>query len=351
MFGRIGLAALLVVPGAAQGIPPAGRPDWIQTLPEVPGKLYALGTADLGAHEGEAIRQASDRARLEVVARLRATVHGLTRITTRTSETKAAGGNLQAAGDRQVRDEVLIEARAEDLPGLVVERTYPDSRARTAYALACLDLGQARGTLAARLERIHQRRTRLGGEWTRKARWRLRRIKDDLDRLDASVGLLASAGAGQDLRPALMEEQAAVDQRLDDFEGRSLPPLDLASTATNLQANVELPDGVAAYLESRISECGLLFRNLNPDLTVSLTFKGDSRGPAFIYAEMDVYAGLNYRMEAQLAILDDEGTPLTRPVTLQVIQAETPEGMVDQFRRQFERRLPRLVAEVQAQFR
>jgi len=350
MLRRLMLAVLVAVPAAFAGQDAAqARPAWIESLPDLPGRLYALGTADLGSNEGAAIIRASDRARLEVVTRLRATVQGRTSVTTRTSETQAAGARPTGAGDRQVRDEVSVGARAEDLPGLVVERTFADPQARTAYALAYLDISQARGSLAARLDQTRQARVRIGDEQSRKSRWRLRKIQDDLDRIDESIGLLAATGVGLDLRPTLQAERSAVDRRLQAMEGKTLPPLDLARTAMGLRANVTLPPGLQASLEVQITECGLQYRNMNPDLILDLTFTGGAKGPEFIFVDIDLYAGVTYRTNAQMTILEAGGLTLTRPVPLQVDQSGSPEGMVTQFRRLFERRLPKLIGEVQTE--
>jgi hypothetical protein len=350
MLRGILLATLIGVPGtlAAQGAVPA-RPDWIDTLPDLPGRLYALGTSDLAGREGEAIARASDRARLEVVARLQATVRGETSVTTRTAETQRGGAPAAGAGERQVRDVVSVGAKAEDLPGLVVERTHTDRSARTVYALAYLDLAQARTTLGARLDRAREGRLRMGEELSRRARWRLRRIKGDLDGIEASLGLLAGTGVGQDLRPPLQSEQSAVEARLQQLEGAVLPPLDLAKTTIALRTNVDLPPGIGSYLEAQIRECGLLLRNQNPDLILDLTFSGGGQSAEFIFADLDIYQGTTYRIDAALTILEGGGAAITRPVPLQVEQTESPEGMVNQFRRLFERRLPKLVAEVQAE--
>lgn len=353
------LAVLVTVPAglAAQGAVPAeipsaartpdsGKPGWIGTLPELPGRLYALGTAELGRNEGDAIVRASDRARLEVVTRLRATVQGRTSITTRSSQTQQQGAKATGAGDRQVRDEVSVGARAEDLPGLVVERTYSDPAARTVFALAYLDLAQARNALAARLDQAREGRVRIGDEQSRKARWRLRKIQEDLNRIDESIGLLAVTGAGLDLRPALQAERASLDKGLQRLEDKDLPPLDLAKTSMGLRANVGLPPGIQGYLEAQIAECGLPYRNLNPDLILNLTFSGGTKGPEFIFMDLDFYSGVTYRTEAQMTILEGGGSALTRPVPIQVAQFSYPDGMVNQFRRLFERRLPRLISEV-----
>ncbi len=346
------LAVLVAVPAelAAQGVAPA-RPDWITTLPERPGRLYAMGTAELGGNEGGAIARASDRARLEVVTRLRATVQGKTSVTTRTSELQREGVKAGGAGERQVRDEVSVGARAEDLPGLVVERTHSDRAARTVYALAYLDLALARSSLAGRLDQARDSRLRIGDEASRKARWRLRKLQEDLNRIDESIGLLAVTGVGQDLRPTLQSERAAVDKGLQRLEGKDLPPLDLAKTTMGLRANVQLPQGIQAYLEAQIVQCGLLVRNLNPDLILDLSFSGGDQGAEFIFTHMEPYAGVSYRTEAQMTILESGGAALTRPALLQVGPWGAPDGMVNQFRLLFERRLPRLIAEVQTELR
>ena len=87
-------AAFLLVQAASGGQSPAptaeSRPAWISVLPDAPGRLYAVGTADLGASETEARTRASDRARIEVVSRLRATVKGETAVLTQTHEAAQA---------------------------------------------------------------------------------------------------------------------------------------------------------------------------------------------------------------------------------------------------------------------
>jgi hypothetical protein len=342
MLRGLRLAVLALLTGMA--LAAQTRPDWIEALPAAPGRLYAMGTGDLGGNEGQAIARASDRARLEVVARLRATVQGRTSVTTQTSELQR--GNAKAgAGQRQVRDEVSVGARADDLPGLVVERIFLDRSARTVFALAYLDLALARSGLAARLDQARAGRVRVGDEVSRKARWRLRKIQEELNRVDESIGLLAATGVGLDLRPVLQAERTALDQGLQRLESRPLPPIDLARTTMGLRANVDFPPGIQSYLEGQVGECGLQFRDLNPDLILQLDFSGGSQGPEFIFVDVDPYSGVTYRTQAKMTILEGQGMALTRPVPLELSQSGSPEGMVDQFRRLFERRLPKLVAE------
>ena len=344
MFSALLLSAALSLQPA-----PSPRPAWVERLPEAPGRLYAMGTADLGAREGQSITRASDRARLEVVTRLRATVKGQTSVATRTAELKREGVTAVGSGERVVRDDVSVGARAEDLPGLVVEQTFTDPGARTVYALAYLDLPLARTTLASRLDRIGQTRARLGRELSRKALWKLRKLTLDLDRLDESIALLAVTGVGADLRPALQAERAAVDLRMDQLNQADLPPVDFSKTAMSIRSNVDLPLGVESYLKTQVTACGLIAREMDPDLVLDLAFTGGARGPEFIFTDMDIYSGLTYRMEARLTLTEGGGAPLTRTVPIVIVQGDSPEGMVNQFRRQIERWLPRLLGEFKAE--
>jgi hypothetical protein len=321
----------------------------VERLPEAPGRLYAVGSADLGAGKGQAIARASDRARLEVVARLRATVKGQTSVTTRIRELQRAGKGTVGAGERVTRDEVSVGAKAEDLPGLAVEQTFTDAPGRTVYALAYLDLAQARAVLSARIERIRDTRIRVGMELSRRALWKHRKLATDLDRLDESLALLALAGGAGDLRPRFDAERAAVEAGLDRLNQAGLPPVDFSRMAMGLHSNVDLPLGVEAYLRSRVAACGLVSREMDPDLVLDLTFAGGAKGPEFLYAEVDVYSGLTYRLEAKLCLTEGGGAPLTRSVPIVLVQGDSPEGMVNQFRKQIDRWLPRLLGEFKAE--
>jgi len=429
--GWLVLAVVLAGPWSGQPGPgPVARPAWIAVLPEAPGRIYALGTADLGASEGQALTRAGDRARLEVVARLRTTVRGQTSVATRTGELRREGAGPAGAGERQVRDEVTVTTQAEQLPGLVVEQTYADPGSNTLYALAYLDLAQARATLATRLEFVRDARLRVGAEASRRAQWRLRKLQEDLDRLEETLGLLAFAAPradprtakpkdprpdprtdnrpdprtdsrpdqrtdsrpdprtgsrpdprtdsrpdsrtdsrpdsstdtradpradtprdpppDPDLRQALLDERAALDQRLAALAKADLPAPDWSSTTVGLRSNVPLPPGLQAYLEAQLLACGFAHRTLQPDLVLDLAFAGGAQGADIVTVAFDAAGGKSFRLDAQLRLLDAGGLPVTRPVPIQIIQTHTPEGMINQFRRLFERRLPRLLAAYRA---
>ena len=323
----------------------AEKPAWIESLPEAPGRLYALGMADLGSSQSQAIARASDRARLAVVTRLRTTVKGQTSMVTRTSELSQGDAGVARFGDKQVRNTVNVTAQADNLPGLVVDRTYADPAGRSAYALAYLDLGQAQNALKSRLAHSHESRARVGEERSRKARWRLRKISGDLDRLEETMNLLALTGVGQDLAPALQKERVQVERQLAALDQGELPPLDCAKLAVGLRTNVDLPSGIETYLKAQIEACGFLPRDLAPELILDLSFTGGDAGPEFIFTDMNVFQGVIYHLELKMRLLEAGGEAIGRPAPIQIAQTVSPEGMVKEFRRQYERFLPKLFAD------
>jgi len=311
------------------------RPGWIEQLPTGPGRIYALGTADLSpsSPEGRALAQASDRARLEVIARLRVSVKGETSTTARTTQL-GSGGRSYGYGDRSSRDTVKVGTQAEDLPGLSVEQTYVDASSHTAYALAVLDLGLAETSLQVRLRGLENSRRNLEGERSRPARWRLRRLQGDLSRLAELASLLALEAMGD----RIQSERTMVEKRLAALEAEELPPLDLAKCAMALRPNITLPPALDAFLSSRITETGLKLRDAGADFRLELTFNGPSQGPALIFAEPQFVGTILYRIEASAQITDAGGVVLAKAPPISLCQEGSAEGLTTQFQRQFERR-------------
>lgn len=324
------------------------RPVWIEQLPQEPGRVYALGTADLGLtlSEGRALAQASDRARLEVIARLRVSVKGQTSTSSRTTQV-GSGGSTYGYGDRTTRDTVQVGAQAEDLPGLTVVQTFVDTACRTAYALAVLDLGQAQASLQGRLATLESNERSLEKERSRRARWRLRKLQGDLARL----GELSSLLSLEPLQGRTHVARELVDKRLAALEAADLPPLELRKCAMALHPNVALPIALEEFLSSQITETGLKCREAGADFRLELTFSGGSKGPAFIYAEPQFVGTILYRLEATAQITDAGGVVLAKAPPISFSQEGTAEGMTTQFQRQFERRwgmlLDQLLAELQ----
>lgn len=343
MLQVVALSLLLGQAPLAEG---SARPGWIQALPDVPGRLYALGMADLGAGESRALARASDSARSAVVAQLRTSLRKETAKVTRTSELAQGDGSVSRSGESQVNNTLSVSTHAEDLPGLVVERTYVDPSARAAYALAYLDLGKARNALSDTLDRIHEDGERIGAERSRRARWRYRKLKGDLDRVDETLGLLSLTAVGAELRPRLQLERRSVEGRLRALDQGELPPLDFARLAVAIRVNTQLPSGLEEYLNFEIRACGAQPRTLAPDLILDLTFRGGDGGkPEFIFTDVDVYSGVSYCLAAKVRLLEQGGEPLGKTLPVEVCQNGTPEGMVKEFRRRIDQILPNLFAE------
>jgi len=303
----------------------------------------------LGQSEAQSIKLAGARARLEVVARLRSSVKGGTSILTKTLEYKRDNAPSSGYGERILRDEVKVDAQAEDLPGLVVERTHLDTQARTAYALAFLDIPMAQAALTARLDAAVDARKRMGEVASRRERWHLRKIQGDLNRLDELSGLLSSAASFVHFRAGLERVRAGVAKRLSQLDAMNLPAVDLAKSSISLRVNLVLPGGILDNLESSMSALGPKYRNSGADFILELSFRSGEKGPEFLYTEMTFASGVIYRLEAEMRVLDALGTPLTKSSVLSLSQPATPGGLVEQFRRTFERKFTKLLDELQAE--
>lgn len=326
---------------------PVTRPDWVETLPRVPGRIHALGQADLGTSEAQAVTQAGERARLEVVARLRSTVKGQTVIQTQSVTTQATGEARGAGyGEKRVADTVSVSAQAEDLPGLSVERTFVDPGARVVYALAALDLEQATHALAGRLDRIRALRERAEGEDSRPARWRIRKARTDLDLLEAQWALLSPAGLAPALQEGIALERGKVDRRFAKLQGASLPSLKLESLGVALRCNVDLPPNLQTWMETQVKASGLKLRDAGADFILELTCQGGSKGPELLFAEVQLLGPLLYRIEGRLQLRDARGLDIGRPLPISLAQEDRAEGLLEAFQKLYRRRMEDLVEQL-----
>ena len=208
-------AILLVVPALAAPAP-AVRPMWISVLPVQPGRVYGLGVAAITA-DAATLRQASDNARADVIARMRANIKADTRITTTYSETKGAGpASASRTQEAQVGTEV--QARAADLPGLVVEETFLDRPGGTGYALAYLDLAIAQREMRNRLDGIRAdlaaERPDQGVRGKLVAAQALKQAHEGLVRLDDLAALVGGGGGDPALRAEVARTRADTERRM-----------------------------------------------------------------------------------------------------------------------------------------
>lgn len=205
----------------SQGIP---RPAWIGTLPEAPGRIYALGLAAFAPGEAQALQQAQDQARVEVLARLRASVKGETNVKTSQAYTQQLGGTSTGSTSKSISQETLVQVQATELPGLTVEETWIDREGRTAYALAYLDIlvaerelslrfGAARQNLAAEGPSPDDPRERL-----RKLQ-RMRGIQREMTLLDDLAALISVGGGDAKLRSDIRIQRQALDRQMEKLRG------------------------------------------------------------------------------------------------------------------------------------
>ncbi len=333
----------------AQAKPPLIKPDWVDATPDLPGRMYAVGVADLGTSEAQSLARAGDRAKVEVVARLRATVKGQTVMSTKSVVTQSTGQKASASSEKTFRDDVAVTAQAEDLPGLTVEKTFLDAPGRTAYALAYLDTAQAQQSLGARLRTLKEVRVKAERETTRKARWRLRKAMTDLDQLDGQAAMLAPIGLPEAIRDAIQTEKDATERRLSKLESLELPPLDMSKMSAAVRTNIDLPPALADWLDVQIKQAGLKRRDAGADFILELTFQGGSKGHEFIFSEPQFIGGILYRLEAKATLKDTQGVILGRVAPISLTQDDTAKGMMEEFQRIFLRRWRMLAEQLRAE--
>nr|WP_320132435.1 hypothetical protein [uncultured Holophaga sp.] len=324
----------------------ASRPGWIEVLPQAPRRLFALGTADLplGVPEGRALAQASDRARLELIARLKVSVRGETSSTTRTTQA-GSGGRSYGYGDRTSRDTVQVLVKADDIPGLAIESTFVDTQARTAYALATLDLDRATEALQVRLGGLEAERRALEPQRTRQARWRLRGLVSELQTLRELSSTLSMEG----LQTRTLAEELKASEQLSRLESAQLPPIAPGHCTLGIRSNIQLSPGLEGLLRERVTAAGLKCRDQAPDFRLELRFGGGSQGPALIFAEPRFTGTLVYRLEAELSIVAADGLVLAKAVSISLKQEGSPEGMMEAFLHHLDRRWPMLRDQLMAE--
>jgi hypothetical protein len=215
-------AALAVPAILAAQIPVQGivRPTWIDVLPQQVGKVYAVGAAPLGENAAQALKQASQNARLELAIRVRATVKGETNLKSQMSMQRELGGATTASSKQQLSQDSRVATQISELTGLGIAESWTDHNGKTVYALACLDLNAAMGHLKGRLDAV---RTGLPGDEgslmdpreAAKAALRIRKGREEVARVEALASPLIEAGGDADFRTQIQSMQLDLDRRAD----------------------------------------------------------------------------------------------------------------------------------------
>jgi len=290
------LPLLAFVPALTAAAPaPAVRPAWINVLPAQPGRVYGLGVAPLGV-EAAAVRQASDNARADVIARLRANVKADTQITTTTQESRTAGGPATGSRTQSTQVGTEVQARAADLPGLVVEETFLDRPGGTGYALAYLDLAIAQRELRARLDARKDELAAKPAEQGVRAMLveaqALKKAHADLVQLDDLAGLLGGGGGDPALRAEVLRTRLETERRMVaaraalTFGLAPSPGIDLDPEVKGVVRNAVLKEGMGWSDRDPLFSITLSVRSANSGVTVGRRAWWDyQRTPDFIVAQ------------------------------------------------------------------
>ena len=267
----LGAAALArQAPPIRQGLV---RPIWVSTLPQQAGRVYAMGLAPIAAGQAEAVTQAAQNARAEVLTRLRANVKSETSVVSKATLSRDQTGKATGSSEQEVGQSTRIQTQATGLPGLVVEESWLDAAGGTAYALAYLDVPIAEREIRARFAAQKHDLTQEGGTpGAPRERMRLlNRLKNaqaELVRLDDLAGLIAAGGGDEQLRGQVRASRLAVDRQLDQLRGSLTLSLDGPSKGAS---------GVAAILRNAALKAGMGWAENGGEFQLVLDYKSDAR--------------------------------------------------------------------------
>jgi hypothetical protein len=260
---------LLIVPVLAAPAPAAVAPPmWVQVLPSQPGRVYGLGVAPLaGAVDAQALRQAADNGRADVIARMRANVKADTQITTTYQESRATGAAAVGSRTQTAQIGTQVQAQAADLPGLVVEETFLDRSGGSAYALAYLDLGLAQRELQARLDGVRQdlaaERLETGVRAKLVAAQALKKAHGQVVQLDDLAGLLAGGGGDPALRAEVLTTKYDLERKM--VAARAALTFGLAPSPA-----VDLDEDVKDVVRTTVLREGMGWSDQKPMFTINL---------------------------------------------------------------------------------
>lgn len=248
------------------------KPMWITALPSQAGRVYAMGLAPVSPGEAQAITQASQNARGEVLSRLRASVKSETSVSSRATMTQQAGGKATGTSEQQVGQNTNIQASATELPGLSVEETWVDVKGATAYALAYLDVPIAERELRARFtaqknDLFQESDTPTAPRERMRQLNRLKNAQVELAKLDDMAALLAAGGGDPQLRKDIRAGKLSVDRQMDQLRGSLTLSLEGGSGASQ----------IAAILRNAALKTGLGWAERDGEFQLVLDYRSDAK--------------------------------------------------------------------------
>ncbi|MBP1626141.1 MAG: hypothetical protein H6Q00_616 [Holophagaceae bacterium] len=249
------------------------QPPWVNLLPSAPGRVYAVGLAPVAPTEGQAVRQASQNARVEVISRLRASVKGDTHLSTHAVVQRQGGSPASGSSTQTLSQDSTIQTQAVELPGLVVEETWVDRKGDTAYALAYLDVPAAEKELRNRFEAMKHdlaiEEGTSGGPRERLKRLQtLKSAQTEMDKLDDMAGLISAGGADPALRRGVRDLKLAVDRLLDRLRNS-------LTMCVGGDKDLGMGGDVATLVRNAVLKQGLGWAESNAEFTLNLRFQGN----------------------------------------------------------------------------
>ena len=253
-------------------------PSWInKAYPETPGRIYAVGTATVAPSEARALEQAAQNARFEVIARLKVGIQGTTTVTETMSQQQKSGSAAIGSSQQYVRQDGTMTVKAVNLPGLVVEERYLDTKAGAAYALAYLDVAVAEGALTDQIGALRSDWKNLAGTpaepGLRPAITRLQQIKAlqlQAAELGSQAALLIAAGVPASLR--------AETQTLAQEMGRAIGTAQKFLTMGARVEGGDLGADVLVLLRTAAIQQGFLWTQKEPAITLLIELRGAKQG-------------------------------------------------------------------------
>jgi len=341
LFCVLGITAGFAL--AAQGLV---RPTWIEVLPQQPGKVYAVGAASLGDNSSQALKQASQNARLELATRLRASVKGETSIKSQMTVQRELGGLTSASSRQQVAQDSRITTQISELTGLGIAETWTDTGARTVYALACLDVEAAMAALKSRADAVRAVLPRVEGisdpREAAQAALRLRKGRDEATRLEELAAPLIEAGGDPDFRSQIQKLLAELGLRADGLR---------AALTIGVEGASALQPELLAVLRSSAQQQGFGWLDGRGLLSIRVQVASVKGGlPRQWWTVDDSSDFITHKGTLQLSLVDRASSP-RGTATLEVSgvgtsQAGASQGLMKDVRKKFDGVLDRWLSDL-----
>lgn len=331
----------------------AVRPPWVEVLPQQAGKIYAVGVSPLGENAAQALKQASQNARVELAVRLKATVKGETNVKSQMSVQRELGHAATASSQQQLAQDSRISSQISDLVGVGIAESWVDSVGKTVYALACLDLEMAMGHLKGRLEAV---KTGLSGDEgaitdpraAAQAALRLRKGREEVAKVERLAAPLIEAGGDADFQPQIQATQVDLDWRADLLRG---------SLTLGVENAASLPSELVAALRAAAQQQGFGWVDGQGLLSVRMVLPSDSapgkaaRSSAHSWWTLNEESGfVTAKSLVQLSLVDRLGHPRgTARLEVSGVAAapvEATQGLMKDVRRKFDSTLDRWLADL-----